>query len=85
MNVDSLLRQYFPTSDNVCIELFDEKNIQQVYRWLVEVLIHQPEVKLLLEMPLAELKARTTFTGTTRMTELSILSAFKTSTNANTK
>lgn len=45
MNVDSLLRQYFPASDNVCIEMFDEKNIQQVYRRLVEVLIHQPEVE----------------------------------------
>ena len=33
--------------------------------------------KLLLEMPLAELKAKTTFTGTTRMTERSILSALK--------
>ena len=45
MNVDTLLRQYFPASDNVCIEMFDEKNIQQVYRRLVEVLIHQPEVE----------------------------------------
>ena len=45
MNVDSLLRQYFPASDTVCIELFDEKNIQQVYRRLVAVLIHQPEVE----------------------------------------
>lgn len=25
--------------------MFDEKNIQQVYRRLVEVLIHQPEVE----------------------------------------
>ena len=45
MNVDTLLHQYFPVADNVCIELFDEKNIQQVYRRLVEVLIHQPEVE----------------------------------------
>lgn len=33
--------------------------------------------KLLLEMPLSDLKAKTTFTGTTRMTERSILSALK--------
>ena len=45
MNVDTLLHQYFPDADNVCIEMFDEKNIQQVYRRLVEVLIHQPEVE----------------------------------------
>ncbi len=45
MNVDTLLRQYFPASENVCIEMFDEKNIQQVYRRLVEVLIHQPEIE----------------------------------------
>lgn len=45
MNVDTLLRQYFPASENVCIEMFDEKNIQQVYRRFVEVLIHQPEIE----------------------------------------
>ncbi|MBQ6081576.1 MAG: ATP-binding protein [Bacteroidales bacterium] len=45
MNVDTLLHQYFPTSGNLCIEMFDEKNIQQVYRRLVEVLIHQPEIE----------------------------------------
>lgn len=45
MNVDTLLHQYFPGADSVCIEMFDEKNIQQVYRRLVEVLIHQPEVE----------------------------------------
>lgn len=45
MNVDTLLRQYLPASENVCIEMFDEKNIQQVYRRLVEVLIHQPEIE----------------------------------------
>ena len=45
MNVDTLLHQYFPDAGNVCIEMFDEKNIQQVYRRLVEVLIHQPEVE----------------------------------------
>ena len=45
MNVDTLLHQYFPKAWNVCIEMFDEKNIQQVYRRLVEVLIHQPEVE----------------------------------------
>jgi hypothetical protein len=45
MNVDTLLHQYFADSDNICIEMFDEKNIQQVYRRLVEVLIHQPEVE----------------------------------------
>lgn len=45
MNVDTLLHQYFPHGGNICIELFDEKNIQQVYRRLVEVLIHQPEVE----------------------------------------
>ena len=45
MNVDTLLHQYFSAADNVCIEMFDEKNIQQVYRRLVEVLIHQPEVE----------------------------------------
>ena len=33
--------------------------------------------KLLLEMPLDELKAKTTFTGLTPMTELSILTALK--------
>ena len=43
MNVDTLIHQYFPSAENVCIEMFDEKNIQQVYRRLVEVLIHQPE------------------------------------------
>ena len=45
MNVDTLLHQYFSVADSVCIEMFDEKNIQQVYRRLVEVLIHQPEVE----------------------------------------
>ena len=45
MNVDTLIHQYFPDAGNVCIELFDEKNIQQVYRRLVEVLINQPEVE----------------------------------------
>ena len=45
MNVDTLLHQYFAESGNICIEMFDEKNIQQVYRRLVEVLIHQPEVE----------------------------------------
>lgn len=45
MNVDTLIRQYFPSAENACIEMFDEKNIQQVYRRLVEVLIHQPEVE----------------------------------------
>ena len=45
MNVDTLLHQYFPDAGNVCIEMFDEKNIQQVFRRLVEVLIHQPEVE----------------------------------------
>ena len=45
MNVDTLLHQYFPVAGNVCIELFDDRNIQQVYRRLVEVLLHQPEVE----------------------------------------
>ena len=45
MNVDTLLHQYFPSAGNVCIEMFDDKNIQQVYRRLVKVLIHQPEVE----------------------------------------
>ena len=45
MNVDTLIHQYFPSAGNICIEMFDEKNIQQVYRRLVEVLIHQPEVE----------------------------------------
>ncbi|MBO4434872.1 MAG: ATP-binding protein [Bacteroidales bacterium] len=45
MNVDTLIHQYFPAAGNVCIEMFDEKNIQQVYRRLVEVLVHQPEVE----------------------------------------
>ena len=45
MNVDSLLHQYFPGTEKVCIEMFDDKNIQQVYRRLVEVLIRQPEIE----------------------------------------
>ena len=45
MNVDTLIHQYFPGAGNVCIEMFDEKNIQRVYRRLVEVLVHQPEVE----------------------------------------
>ena len=45
MNVDTLLKQYFTDADNACIEMFDDKNIQQVYRRLVEVLVHQPEVE----------------------------------------
>ena len=45
MNVDTLLHQYFAESSDICIEMFDEKSIQQVYRRLVEVLIHQPEVE----------------------------------------
>lgn len=45
MNVDTLLRQYFPQAGNTCIEMFDDKNIQQVYRRLVDVLIYQPEVE----------------------------------------
>lgn len=45
MNVDTLIHQYFPDADHICIEMFDEKNIQQVYRRLVDVLIHQPEVE----------------------------------------
>ena len=46
MNVDTLLAQYFPNADNLCIEMFDDKNIQQVYRRLVGVLIHQPEIEI---------------------------------------
>ena len=34
MNVDTLLHQYFPLAENVCIEMFDDRNIQQVYRRL---------------------------------------------------
>lgn len=45
MNVDTLLHQYFRAAGNICIEMFDDKNIQQVYRRLVEVLVHQPEVE----------------------------------------
>ena len=45
MNVDTLLHQYFPLAENVCIEMFDDRNIQQVYRRLVDVLIHRPEVE----------------------------------------
>ncbi|MBQ9184733.1 MAG: ATP-binding protein [Bacteroidales bacterium] len=45
MNVDTLLHQYFSSAGNICIEMFDEKNIQQVYRRLMDVLIHQPEVE----------------------------------------
>ena len=45
MNVDTLIHQYFSSGGSICIEMFDEKNIQQVYRRLVEVLIHQPEVE----------------------------------------
>ncbi|MBR1782026.1 MAG: ATP-binding protein [Bacteroidales bacterium] len=45
MNVDTLLHQYFPLAEHTCIEMFDDQNIQQVYRRLVEVLIHQPEVE----------------------------------------
>ena len=45
MNVDTLLHQYFPSAGNICIEMFDEKNIQQVYRRLVEVLVNQPKVE----------------------------------------
>ncbi len=45
MNIDTLLQQYFPSKEHVCIEMFDDRNIQLVYRRLVEVLIHQPEVE----------------------------------------
>ena len=45
MNVDTLLHQYFPKAGNACIEMFDDQNIQQVYRRLIDVLIHQPEVE----------------------------------------
>lgn len=45
MNVDTLLHQYFSQAENLCIEMFDEKNIQQVYLRLVRVLIHQPEIE----------------------------------------
>ena len=45
MNVDTLLNQYFSEASDICIELFDEKNIQQVYRRLMKVLINQPEVE----------------------------------------
>ena len=41
MNIDTLLQQYFPSKEHVCIEMFDDRNIQLVYRRLVEVLIHQ--------------------------------------------
>ena len=118
MNVDTLLHQYFSAADNVCIELFDEKNIQQdqpevetsllqgmsycFYEVMDNVMIHSGKTvgivitnyskpdhliqilvadeciaKLLLEMPLADLKAKTTFRGLTPMTERSILSALK--------
>ena len=40
MNVDTLLHQYFPEGEKVLIEMFDEKNIQSVYRRLVGVLLH---------------------------------------------
>ena len=45
MNIDTLLQQYFPSKGHICIEMFDDRNIQLVYRRLVEVLIHQPEVE----------------------------------------
>ena len=45
MNVDTLIHQYFSGGGTLCIEMFDEKNIQQVYRRLVKVLIHQPNVE----------------------------------------
>ena len=45
MNVDALLRQYFSPDAGICIELFDDKNIQQVYRRLVGVLVHKPDVE----------------------------------------
>ena len=44
MNVDTLLHQYFPRGGNICIELFDEKIIQQVYRRLVDFLPGKAEV-----------------------------------------
>lgn len=45
MNVDTLIHQYFSSGGALCIEMFDEKNIQQVYRRLVKVLIHQPKIE----------------------------------------
>lgn len=45
MNVDTLLHQYFPEGEKVLIEMFDEKNIQSVYRRLVGVLLHQPDIE----------------------------------------
>lgn len=45
MNVDTLLHQYFPAGSAPCIEMFDDRNIQQVYRRLVEVLVQRPDIE----------------------------------------
>jgi len=64
MNVDTLLHQYFPVSGNLCIdELFLDGNPEKE--------------KLLLEMPLDELKSKTTFTGLKPLDERCILTALK--------
>lgn len=46
MNVDTLLHQYFSSGAQICIEMFDEKNIQLVFRRLVEVLVQQSEIEI---------------------------------------
>lgn len=46
MNLSTLLKQYFPTSGNdVTIDVFDEKNIYDVYHRVVSVLTQHLDIE----------------------------------------
>jgi anti-sigma regulatory factor (Ser/Thr protein kinase) len=46
MNLSSLIKQYFPsTSDDITIDVFDEKNIYDVYQRVVNILTQHIEIE----------------------------------------
>lgn len=46
MNLSSLIKQYFPTSENeVTIDVFDEKTIDAVYRHVVQMLMQHMDIE----------------------------------------
>ena len=45
MNIASLLKQYFPKSEAITIDVFDTKNIYDVYQRIVGVLTQYIEIE----------------------------------------
>lgn len=77
MNLSGLMKQYFPASDNdVTIDVFDEKNIYDVYQRVVSVLTQYIDIETL-SMSLDQLKAHTTFRGLNPIASESILTALQ--------